>query len=184
MRKVVSGLFISVDGVVEGPDQWQFDVFDADMGEALAKHLTKVDAILLGRVTYQEWVQYWPNYEGGEDAGFADHINNTQKYVVSNSLESTEWQNSTLVKGSELAATIKELKQRPGKNISVTGSPTLVRSLLREDLLDELSLLIHPVIAGPGKRLFADDADLKRLTLTDSTITKSGVAILTYGRLH
>lgn len=180
MRKVVSGLFISLDGVVEGPDQWQFDVFDADMARTLSKHLGEVDAILLGRVTYQEWVEYWPNHSGaGEDAAFADHINNSPKYVVSDTLSSTEWQNSTLVRRADLAATIKELKQQPGKNIAVTGSPTLAQWLLHNDLLDELTLMIHPVVAGGGKRLLTE-GDLKRLTLADSKITGSGVAILTY----
>jgi dihydrofolate reductase len=176
VRKVVSGLFISLDGVTESPDQWQFDHFDEGMMEALTAHLAGEDAVLLGRVTYQEWADYWPT---STDEPYASHINNIPKYVVSTTLDKVEWQNSTLIKGN-LAEAIARLKQQPGKNIGVAGSPTLVRSLLQNDLLDELTLMVHPVVAGKGKRLFKDGADLKRLRLVDSTTTPTGVAILTY----
>jgi dihydrofolate reductase len=177
VRKVVSGLFISLDGVTESPDQWQFDHFDDGMAEFLSGMLAEQDAVLLGRVTYQEWADYWPT---SQDEPFASYINNVPKYVVSTTLNDVSaWQNSTLLKG-DLAEEIGRLKQQPGKNIGVAGSPTLVRSLLQEGLLDELSLTIHPVVAGKGKRLFKDGADLKRLALVASTITPTGVAILTY----
>jgi dihydrofolate reductase len=179
MRKVTSGLFISLDGVTESPDQWQFDHFDEDMGAALTSYLAETDTILLGRVTYQEWAPYWSTYTDGPDAAFAGFINNSPKYVVSTTLDQVDWQNSTLIKGN-LAHEIAKLKQQPGKNIGVTGSPTLVRSLLQNDLLDELTLMVHPVVAGHGKRLFQDGSDLKRLELVDSKTTRTGVAILTY----
>lgn len=178
MRKVVSGLFISVDGVVEAPNLWQFDVFDEDMGAAMSAHLDSEDTILLGRVTYSEWAPYWPT---STDEPYASHINNTPKIVVSTTLKQADWKNSTLVSGN-LPGVIGELKQKPGKNIGVAGSPTLVRSLLRDDLLDELILMVHPVIAGSGKRLFAEGGALKRLKLVHSSITRSGVAFLTYHR--
>ena len=178
MRKVISGLFISVDGVTEAPNKWQFDAFDADMGEALSAHLANEDAILLGRVTYEEWAPYWPT---STDEPYASHINNTPKYVVSTTLEKVEWQNSTLIRGN-LAGEIARLKREPGKNIGVAGSPTLVRSLLRDDLLDELTLMIHPVVVGSGKRLFDGWDELERLRLASSRTTGSGVAILTYQR--
>ena len=176
MRKVVTGLFISLDGVTESPDKWQFDHFDEDMMSSMAAHIAAEDAILLGRVTYEEWVGYWPT---ATDEPYASHINNTPKYVVSSTLEKVEWNNSTLIR-ENLAEEIRRLKARPGMNIGVAGSPTLVRSLIKEDLLDELTLMIHPVIVGKGKRLFDDGADLKRLKLVDSKITRTGVAILTY----
>ncbi len=176
MRKVVSGLFISLDGVVESPNLWQFDHFDADMAAAMASHIAGEDAVLLGRVTYQEWAPYWPT---STDEPYASHINNTPKYVFSSTLREVNWKNSTLVK-RPLAEEIINLKQHPGKNIGVAGSPTLVRSLLQNDLLDELTLMIHPVVAGRGKRLFQDGSDLKRLRLVDSRTTATGVAILTY----
>jgi dihydrofolate reductase len=176
MRKVVSALFISLDGVVESPDQWQFDAFDEDMGASMMTQLGQQDAVLLGRVTYEEWADYWPT---SNDEPFASFINITPKYVVSTTLDSVEWANSTLIKGN-LAGEIDALKAQPGGIIGTAGSPGLVRSLLRQGLVDELLLMIHPVIAGKGKRLFADGGDLKRLQLVESKITGSGVAILTY----
>ena len=176
MRKVVSGLFISLDGVVESPHLWQFDVFDKDMEDAMIKFLADIDTVLLGRVTYQEWAAYWP---AADDDGYGDFINNAPKYVASTTLDRVEWQNSTLITGG-VAATINRLKAEPGKTIGVQGSPTLVRSLLSAGLLDELTLMVHPVIAGPGKRLFPGGETLQRMDLIDSRITGSGVAILTY----
>ncbi|MFF2775458.1 dihydrofolate reductase family protein [Streptomyces sp. NPDC058052] len=180
MRKVVSGLFISLDGVVQAPDEWQF-AFDEEMGAALAQTLESADTILLGGVTFTEWAGYWPTVTSGEDAGFARWINESPKHVVSSTLDSVEdWANSTLIKG-DLKDAIEELKAGEGKDITVAGSPTLVRSLLELDLLDELVLLIHPVVAGQGrKKLFADDAPLKKLRLVDARPTSSGVIIATY----
>jgi dihydrofolate reductase len=179
MRKVISGLFITLDGVVESPDQWQFDVFDADMMAALSAHIHGEDAMLLGRVTYEEWAPYWPT---STDEPYASHINNTPKYVVSTTLDQVEWgqyDNIKLIKGN-LAEEIHKLKQQLGKNIGVSGSPTLVRSLLQAGLLDELTLMIHPVVAGRGKRLFADGSELQRMQLVEAKTSGSGVAILTY----
>jgi dihydrofolate reductase len=179
MRKVIAGLFISLDGVTESPDKWQFDHFDADMMAAMEAHIAAEDTILLGRVTYQEWAPYWPN---SSDEPYASHINSTPKYVVSTTLDRVEWgkwNNVTLIKGN-LAEELSRLKQQRGKNIGVSGSPTLVRSLVQDDLLDELTLMLHPVLVGRGKRLFKDGSDLKRLQLVNSKITRTGVAILTY----
>jgi dihydrofolate reductase len=180
MRKLISGLFISLDGVTESPDQWQFDHFDAEMGAALGAHIAAEDTILLGRVTYQEWAPYWPT---STDEPYASHINNTPKYVVSTTLEKVEWQNSKLVKSS-LADEINRLKRQPGNNIGVAGSPTLVRSLLQYGLLDELTLMIHPVVVGRGKRLFQEGSDLRRLKLLGSQTTSTGVSILTFKPLQ
>jgi dihydrofolate reductase len=181
VRKVVSGLFISLDGVVESPDQWQHG-FDEEMGAEVGRFMETADTILLGRVTYTEWAGYWPNVTGGEDSGFADWINNSPKYVVSTTLDNVgQWQNSRLIKG-DLASAIKQLKEGDGKDISVGGSPTLVRSLLEQGLLDELVLLIHPVIAGQRrKKLFADDAAQQLLKLVNARPTSSGAVIATYG---
>src|SRR6266508_4473571 len=178
MRKVVSWLFISLDGVVEAPNEWQFDVFDDAMMAHLSSQMNAEDAMLMGRVSYQEWVQYWPT---STDEPYASHINNMPKYVVSTTLDDVEWgkwEKPTLIKG-KLVEEITKLKKQPGKNIGVGGSPTLVRSLLQEDLLDELKLMVHPVVVGKGKRFF-NDGDLKRLKLVDSKVTGTGVVILTY----
>ncbi len=156
MRKVSAWLFMSLDGVVEAPNEWQFDVMDDDMIEAITSQTEAEDAMLMGRVTYQEC-------------------------VVSTTLEEVEWgkwEKPTLIKGN-LPQEINKLKKQPGKNIGVSGSPTLVRSLLEGGLLDEVKLMIHPVVVGHGKRFF-NDGDLKRLKLVDSKVTGTGVVILTY----
>jgi dihydrofolate reductase len=176
MRKVVASLFITLDGVVESPEKWSFDHFDAGMMVEMQSQLNATDSVLLGRVTYQDWAGYWPT---STDEPFASHINKTQKYVVSSTLDNLAWQNSSLLKGN-LADEIAKLKQQPGKNIGTAGSPALVRSLLEDDLIDELILDVYPVVAGSGKRLFHDGSELKRLTLVDSKTTPTGVAILTY----
>jgi dihydrofolate reductase len=198
MRKVVAALFISLDGVVESPGRWEFDAFDEDMATNMFSIIGERDALLLGRGTYQEWADYWPtatfdreiasftaNTPGHVvsaatfDRAFASFINDTPKYVVSTTLDSVAWANTTLLKGN-LADEIAALKTQPGSTIGAAGSPTLVRSLIQQDLLDEFQLMVHPVIAGNGKRLFADGDDLKRLRLVDSKATRSGVALLTY----
>ncbi|MFC7219482.1 dihydrofolate reductase family protein [Streptomyces polyrhachis] len=180
MRKVVAGLFVSLDGVAQAPNEWQF-AFDEEMGAAMAATLEAADTILLGRVTFTEWAGYWPTVTEGEDAGFATWINESPKYVVSSTLDSVDdWSNSTLVTG-DLAEAVEELKAGEGKDITVAGSPTLVRSLLEADLLDELVLLIHPVVAGEGRaKLFTDDTPLKKLELVSAQPTSSGVIIATY----
>src|ERR671922_1390953 len=111
MRKVVSWLFISLDGVVEAPNEWQFDVMDDDMIAAISSQTDAEDAMLMGRVTYQEWLPFWPT---STDEPYASHINNIPKYVVSTTLDRVEWKNSTLIKGN-LAGEIARLKQQPGK---------------------------------------------------------------------
>ena len=178
MRKVVSGLFLTLDGVAESPDQWQFE-FDAEMGASMGEQIAGADTILLGRVTYQEWADYWPT---STDEPFASFINNTPKYVVSTTLDKVKWgnfDNTRLIKGN-LADNVTRLKQQAGKNVLVTGSPTLVESLLYDDLLDELILMVHPVVAGKEKRLFSHGRALKRMKLVEAKTTSSGVVILTY----
>lgn len=179
IRKLTAGLFISLDGVTESPEQWQFDHFDEDMMAGLGMQIAGEDIILLGRVTYQQWSAYWPN---STDEPYASHINNIPKIVVSTTLDRVswgQWDNVTLIKGN-LAEELARLKQQPGKNITVAGSTTLTRSLLQADLLDELTLMVHPVIVGRGQRLFDGGGDLKRLQLVYSKATRTGVMILTY----
>ena len=144
----------------------------------MSRTLDALDAVLLGRVTYTEWAGYWPT---STDEPFASWINRTPKYVASTTLNSVdEWPNSTLIRGS-VADFVSELRQQDGGTIGTAGSPTLVRTMFDEGLLDELILLIHPVVAGGGrKRLFADDAALTRLELVESQPTSSGVLIATY----
>src|SRR6266567_311242 len=176
MRKVTAGLFSSIDGVVEAPNEWQ-PAFDEEMGAVLSRMLEEQDAVLLGRVTFTEWAGYWPT---STDEPFASYINSTQKYIASTTLGSVDqWPNSTLVKGS-VAGFLAELRQQDGGTIGTAGSPSLVRSLIEQGMLDELTLMISPVVAGGGrKRLFADDATLTRFELAHSRPTSSGALIAT-----
>ena len=139
------------------------------------------DAMLLGRVTYEGFAAFWPSQEsGGDDQEIADYMNNTPKFVVSTTLEEPlEWNNSTLIK-ENVAEEVAKLKQQPGKDISITGSGALVRSLLADDLLDELRLMVHPIVVGSGKRLFEEESDQKALKLVDSKTFDTGVLYLTY----
>ena len=176
MRKVVAGLFSSIDGVVEAPDQWQ-PAFDEEMGAVLSRMLDEQDAVLLGRVTFAEWAGYWPT---STDEPFASWINKTPKYVASSTLQSVEWSNSTLIDGS-VADFVRDLKRRPGGSIGVAGSLSLVRHLLDVGLLDELTLMISPVVAGRGRRrLFADDARETVLELVEAQPSSTGTLIATY----
>jgi dihydrofolate reductase len=177
MRKIVAGLFISLDGVVESPDQWHFPYFNDEMGEAIAAQVAESDTMLFGRVTYEEFAGYWPHQ--GSEVEMADQMNYTPKLVVSSTLDAAEWQNTTLVKGN-VVEELTKLKQQPGKDISIVGSGTLVRSLLRDGLLDELRLLVHPIVVGSGRRLFPDGTDQMPLRLVDARTFSTGVLYATY----
>jgi dihydrofolate reductase len=181
MRKVIASEIVSLDGVVESPEQWHFPYFNDQMAEAIGAAMAASDAMLLGRVTYEEFAAFWPSQvPTEEDQETTDYMNNTPKFVVSKTLEEPlEWNNSTLLQG-DVAEEITKLKEQPGKDISITGSPTLVRSLLQDDLLDELRLMIHPIVVGSGKHLFEDGSDQKALQLVDSKIFSTGVVYLTY----
>src|SRR6478672_11422377 len=157
MRKVVAGLFSSIDGVVEAPNECQTS-FDEEMGAVLSRMLDEQDTVLLGRVTFEEWAGYWPT---STDEPFASWINSTPKYVASTTLDSVDhWANSTLIAGS-VTDFVADFKQQDGGTIGTAGSPTLVRSLIEHGLVDELMLMISPVVAGGGRtRLFLDNAAL------------------------
>jgi dihydrofolate reductase len=179
MRKVRAGLFVSLDGVAEAPNRFVFPFFSEEVGQVVGRNMETSDAMLLGRRTYEEWVAYWPD-KTAEDDGFAPYINQIAKHVVSTTLGSVEWANASLVSG-DLAEAIGELKSQPGKDIAVSGSITLVGSLLTMGLLDELSLLVFPVVVGSGKRLFEAEEQV-RLRLLESRTLDTGVLSLTYGR--
>jgi dihydrofolate reductase len=179
MRKVIASEFVSLDGVVESPDKWHFPYFNDEMGDAIGAAMATSDAMLMGRVLYEEWAAFWPKQDPDENP-VAARMNGVRKYVVSTTLEEPlEWENSTLI-GDNFAEEISKLKEQPGKDISISGSPTLVRSLLEEDLLDELRLMVHPILVGSGKRLFEDGGDQKALQLVDSKTFSTGVLYLTY----
>jgi dihydrofolate reductase len=179
MRKVVAAEFVSLDGVFEAPDRWHFPYFNEEMEQAIGEGFAASDAMLMGRVNYEEWAAYWPQQDPEENP-IADTMNGRQKYVVSTTLEEPlAWSNSTLIK-ENVAEKIEKLKNQPGKDIVISGSGTLVRSLLGYGILDELKLMVHPILVGGGKRLFEEEADTKLLELVDSKTFKTGVLYLTY----
>jgi dihydrofolate reductase len=178
MRKLVSSFFISLDGVVEAPDKWHFPYFNDEMGAAVGEAIAASDSMLIGRRTYEEWAAFWPNQDPAADP-FVSIMNETPKFVASTTLDKVEWQNSTLLEG-DLAEAVNELKAKPGKNIGMSGSATLVRSLLEKGLLDELRLLVHPLVVGKGAKLFPEDTQAGNLELVDSRTFSTGVIDLTY----
>jgi dihydrofolate reductase len=179
VRKVVAVELVSVDGVMESPERWAFTYSNDEMEETNAAGMAASDALLMGHVTYEGMSAYWPNQPGGTP--MVDYINSVPKFVVSTTLEKPlEWNNSTLIDGNEFAEEIAELKRQSGKDITILGSAALVRSLLREGLLDELRLMVHPIVLGGGKRLFDGGGDRKPLELVDSRTFKTGVLFLTY----
>jgi dihydrofolate reductase len=182
MRKVVAVELVSVDGVMEKPEVWAFSYSSDEMEQENAAGMAASDAMLLGRVTYEALAAFWPNQPGGTP--MVDYINSVPKFVVSRTLEEPlEWNNSTLIKG-DVGEEIAELKRQPGKDITIVGSGALVRWLLREGLLDELRLMVHPVVLGGGKRLFEEGGDGEALELVDSKAFDTGVHLLAYRPAH
>ena len=175
MRQIAAGLFISLDGVIEAPEKWTGPYFNDQVGQAVGALMAQSDAMLLGRLTYEGFAAAF----GGQSGGMADQMNNTPKYVVSGTLATAGWQNSTLING-DVAAQISELKQQPGENIGMTGSSALVSWLLRHGLLDRLDLLVFPVVLASGKHLFSELDVQVPLTLTGSEAFGTGVVHLTY----
>ena len=179
MRKVVASEFLTLDGVMGLPERWNLAYFNDEMGQAIGEGFAAADAMMMGRVLYEEWSAFWPEQDPQENP-FAAQMNGIQKYVVSTTLEEPlGWQNSTLIK-ENVAEEIEKLKNQPGKDIVISGSATLVRSLLDYGLLDELKLMVHPILVGGGKRLFDEEAETKPLELVDSKIFSTGVLYLTY----
>ena len=194
MRIVVSD-FISLDGVVQapgGPDEdteggfghggWSMPFFDpATMGPAVGDAAARTDALLFGRRTWQVMAGAWPARAGDP---FADWINGVEKHVVSDSLaeEDLAWAPTTLVRGTQLADAVTALRERPGRDVQVLGSASLARSLLAEDLVDELNLMIEPVVLGGGKSIFPTDGQSRRFELASSAVASTGVLICRYTR--
>jgi dihydrofolate reductase len=178
VRTLIASLFVSLDGVVEAPQEWNPPYFDEEMGAEVGKTMMSADAFLLGRRTYQEWSAFWPA-QSPEENPMAGFINSAAKYVVSTTLKSADWTNSTVIDG-DVATEVPKLKQQPGKDIIVSGSGTLVRSLLAEGLVDELRLLLHPVVVGSGQRLFDETDERRGLELVDSHALGTGVVSLAY----
>jgi len=182
--RIVVTEFVSMDGVMEDPGGaesfryggWTFEIERGDEGDKFKLDETlSSEALLLGRVTYEGFAAAWPSREGE----FADKFNTMPKYVVSSTLEEPEWNNSTVLKG-DVAQEVAKLKQEHDGDIVVHGSAQLVQALVEHDLVDELRLMVFPVVLGSGKRLFGETSDKKPLRLVDSKTVGDGVVILIY----
>lgn len=185
MGRIVVTEFVSLDGVVEDPGGsedyrhggWTFEIDRGDDGNRFKLDETmEAEAQLLGRVTFEGFAEAWPSREGE----FADKFNSMPKYVVSTTLQDPEWNNSTVLPGEDLTAEIAKLKEDVDGMILVAGSVQLVQALLELELVDELRLMVFPVLLGEGRRLFGDVSDKKPLRLADSRTVGEGVGILTY----
>jgi dihydrofolate reductase len=174
MGYIKAGLFISLDGVIEAPETWHFPYFDDRMGAAVGALMSGNDATLLGRTTYDGFAAYWPGADPGDP--MTEAMNNGRKYVVSTTLTEATWTNSTVITG-DVKAELTRLKA--GTKLGVTGSATLVRWLVEQRLIDELHLLVHPIVLGHGKKLFTSGATVP-LTLISSDTFDSGVVNLVY----
>jgi dihydrofolate reductase len=184
MGRIVVTEFVSLDGVVEDPGGsedfkyggWSFEFDRGAEGDEFKLEETRASqALLLGRVTYEGFAEAWPPREGE----FADKFNSMPKYVVSSTLDKPDWTNSTVLEG-DLVDEVSKLRQGPDGDIAVHGSPQLVQALVEHDLVDELRLMVFPVVLGTGKRLFGDPGEKKTLRLVDSKVVGDGVLILTY----
>jgi dihydrofolate reductase len=190
MSKIVAVEHVSLDGVMQAPGRadedlrggfqhggWALPYNDATMGRIIAGGMAEAGPLLFGRTTYEDFFRVWPKRK---DNPFTDVLDNAQKYVASTTLtEPLPWQNSTLLKGN-VADAVAQLKEQSEKNIVVLGSGELVRSLMRRNLVDEYVLLIHPLVLGSGRRLFAEEGTSSPLRLVDAQTTTTGVVIATY----
>ncbi len=186
MGKIVVTEFVSLDGVIEAPGGgedyrhagWTFEIDRGEEGDQFKlDELVEAEAQLLGRITYEGFAAAWPTMEDG--AGFAEKMNGMPKYVVSSTLQEASWENSTILRG-DLAGEVAKLHREIDGVILVAGSAQLVQGLLEHDLVDELRLMVFPVLLGEGKRLFGDVTAKKPLNLVDSKTVGAGIALLTY----
>jgi dihydrofolate reductase len=184
--KIVVTEFVSLDGVMEDPGGaesfrhggWSFEFERGEGGNAFKLDETmSSDALLLGRSTYEGFAEAWPSREGE----FADKFNTMPKYVVSSTLRDPEWTNTTVVEG-DLGEVVARLKEEHERDIVVHGSATLVQALIEKALVDELRLMVFPVVLGTGKRAFGETSDKRRLELVDTKVVGDGVVILVYRR--
>jgi dihydrofolate reductase len=186
MGRIVVTEFVSLDGVMEDPGGaenfrhggWSFAISRGDEGDKFKlDEALSAQALLLGRVTYEGFAEAWPSREGE----FADKFNTMPKYVVSSTLEDPEWNNTTVLKG-DVKEEVEKLRQEQDGDIVVHGSARLVQTLIEHDLVDELRLMVYPVVLGSGKRLFGETSEKKTLRLVDSKVVGDGVLIVVYER--
>jgi dihydrofolate reductase len=183
MRKLAVTENITLDGVIDASEGWfspadDGDVDQSDMIDALQEQQRNADAVLFGRVTFEEMRGYWP-HQTDDETGVTDYLNAVNKYVVSTTMTDPEWERTTILSG-DLADEIGRLKEEPGKDIVATGSIRLVHSLIAAGLVDEYRLFIYPVVVGKGARLFEDARNVPRLALVESQAFRSGVVLSRY----
>ena len=191
MRKVIATAFVSLDGVMQapgGPEEdptggfkyggWTAPYFDEVLGQAVGEAFSKPFDLLLGRKTYEIFAAHWPYAEGGEDDFIAKLFNRTTKYVATRSPAALTWKNSVAI--HDPAAEIARLKRQEGPDLLIQGSSVLIQTLLKNDLIDEINLLVFPVVLGSGKRFFGEGAKATALKLESSKISPSGVTLNTY----
>ena len=176
MGRIIANFFISLDGVVESPDQWHFPYFDDEMGAVIGSGMEEQSAFLLGRRLYDEWSEYWPAHA---EEDFGRYLNSLKKYVVTHRpIEGEVWNNTTAITEDHVAA-VQAIKDAEEGNIGMSGAATTVRWLIANGLLDELALLVHPIAVVKGQRLF-EDIDTVPLKLEHSSTLSSGVLHLRY----
>ena len=178
MSKIIVSEYLTLDGVMEAPEEWQFPYYSDDIAEFVKAHILALDALVLGRATYEIFAAHWPTQTNNE-FGVADKLNRMPKYAVSSTLEKAGWHNSTLIKG-RVPEAIAKLKQQPGGNIGIIGSATLAQSLMEADLIDEYQLQVYPIVLGKGLRLFKEGMEKFNLKLVESITFKSGAVSLHY----
>ena len=178
MARLAATLFMTLDGVVEEPQNWSFRYWNDEIGKFKHEETFGSDTLLLGRVTYEGFAAAWPSRKDPE--GFADRFNSMPKYVASRTLKKLDWNNSQLIKG-DLVAAVSKLKENPGQDIVIHGSPGLIRSLLPHDLIDEFRILVYPLTLGAGKQLFNESSRMN-LNLIESKAFSTGVVKLVYHR--
>ena len=176
MRKVIVSEFVTLDGVMEAPNQWSFQFGSEEQQKYKFDELLASDALLLGRVTYQGFAAAWPTMPG--TGAYGERMNSLPKYVVSTTLEEGTW-NASLIK-DHIAEDISKLKQQPGQDVLIFGSGDLVHTLTQLDLIDEYRLMVFPIVVGSGKRIFRDGSEKKVLRLIETKTFSSGVVLLTY----
>jgi dihydrofolate reductase len=179
MGKLVVTEYVSLDGVFEEPGRWSHPFFDEDAGNFKDEELTAADAQLLGRLTYEGFAKAWPTMEG--TGAFGEKMNGMPKYVVSSTLESADWNNTTVIRDNIVEEAAK-LKEQYTGDILVAGSGQLARSLLENDLVDEIRFMVHPLILGTGKRLFPGKFPKTVFKLADTKVFEAGIVVLSYAR--
>jgi len=175
--RLVATEYLSLDGVFEEPGKWSFPFFNEEAGQFKWKELRESDALLLGRKTYEGFAAAWPTMPG--TGQFGEKMNSMPKYVVSSTLDKVEWAGLKLITGN-LLDEVRKLKKKPGQDVLLSGSAQLFNALAQENLIDLYRFMLHPIILGKGKRLFADGVERRVLALTDTKAFKAGIVVVEY----